>query len=234
MQLTHIAEIRALAEARKGGKTPLNLLLAPHKPLSTKKLAEIPDDRYLSMMTRCVFQAGFNWKVIEHKWADFETAFYGFNPKGLAYLAPEKWDAYLEDKRVVRNWIKLKSVLANAHFVWNVAEQQGSFGKVFADWPVNDQVGLMQWLKKDGSRLGVSTAMYFIRFMGKDSFILSTDVVARLRASGVAIQDNPTSKKALALAQEAFNRWHEQSGLSYTHLSRIAGMSIGQNYVNKV
>jgi hypothetical protein len=88
----------------------------------------------------------------------------------------------------------------------------------------------MHWLKKEGSRLGGSTATYFIRFIGKDGFILSRDVVARLRASGVEINEQPTSKRDLLRAQEAFNKWHEETGLSYTALSRIAGMSIGPNY----
>jgi hypothetical protein len=101
---------------------------------------------------------------------------------------------------------------------------------VFAAWPASDQVGLMAWLKQEGSRLGGSTATYFIRFSGKDGFILSNDVVARLRASGVDIKDSPSSRKQLALAQEAFNQWHAETGLPYTHLSRIAGMSIGSNY----
>jgi hypothetical protein len=88
----------------------------------------------------------------------------------------------------------------------------------------------MLHLKKHGSRLGGSTSTYFLRFMGKDSFILSQDVVARLKASGLEIQDNPTSQKDLKLCQEAFNLWHEQTRLPYTHLSRIASMSIGHNY----
>ena len=92
MKLTPFAKIRKLAEERKGGKAALDKLLE-QRVLSPKQLAKLPDDRYLSMMTRCVFQAGFNWKVVEAKWKGFEEAFHGFNPKGLAHLAPEKWDA---------------------------------------------------------------------------------------------------------------------------------------------
>jgi 3-methyladenine DNA glycosylase Tag len=230
MQLTPFDKIIKLAEERKGGKAALEKMLAAHKPLSAKQLAKISDDRYLSMMTSCIFKAGFNWKVVENKWKGFEEAFHGFNPKGLAHLAPDKWDKYLEDKRVIRNGMKIRSVLDNAHFVWATAEEHGSFAKVFAAWPASDQIGLMAWLKKEGSRLGGSTATYFIRFSGKDGFILSNDVVARLRASGVGIKDSPSSKKELALAQEAFNQWHAETGLPYTYLSRIAGMSIGSNY----
>lgn len=228
MALTRFSVIRKLAESRKG-KAALEKLLAEHTPLSPQKLARLSDDRYLSMMTRCVFQAGFNWKVIEHKWKGFEEAFHGFHPKGLAHLPPEQWDRYSSDARIVRNAIKIGSVLDNAHFVWRTAEEHGSFGKVFAEWDVADQIGLMAWLKREGSRLGGNTAMYFIRFIGKDGFILSRDVVARLQASGVPISSMPTSKRDLRQVQDAFNAWHDETGLCYTHLSRIAGMSIGTN-----
>jgi 3-methyladenine DNA glycosylase Tag len=230
MTLTPFSKIRKLAAKRKGGDEALNTLLAGHKPLTPRKLAAIPDDRYLSMMTRCVFQAGFNWKVIDNKWAGFEEAFHGFNPRGLAHLPPEQWDAYTTDTRIVRNGPKISTVLENAHFLWQTAEEHGSFGKVFAQWPASDQIGLMAWLKKEGARLGGNTGMYFIRFMGKDSFILSADVAARLRASGLAIAEHPMSKRDLQQVQDAFNAWHEETGLCYTHLSRIAAMSIGADY----
>ena len=230
MTLTPFKEIHALAAERKGGKKALDKLLVDHSPKSRRQLSAIKDDRYLSMMTRCVFNAGFNWRVIKNKWDGFEEAFHGFNPRGLAHMPPEKWEAYTEDTRIVRNWIKIRSVLDNAHFVMEIAEEHGSFGKFFSSWPVSDQVGLMSYLKKHASRLGGNTGMSFIRFIGKDGFVLSQDVVGRLKASGLEIKDNPTSKKDLKLCQEAFNTWHEETGLPYTHLSRICGMSIGRNY----
>ena len=82
MPLTSFADIRKLAEERKGGKAALEELLGKKKPLSVKQLAKIADDRYLSMMTRCVFQAGFTWKVVEHKWA------------GLRSFAPDRLPVY--------------------------------------------------------------------------------------------------------------------------------------------
>jgi 3-methyladenine DNA glycosylase Tag len=231
MKLTPFKKIRALAEKRKGGADALDELLAQahYRTLTPKQLAKLSDDRYLSTMTRCVFNSGFNWKVVEHMWKGFEEAFHGFNPKGLAHLSPETWDAYVEDKRIVRHAKKIRSVLDNAHFVWSTSEEHGSFGKHFASWPADDQIGLMSWLKKDGSRLGGSTAMYFIRSVGRDGFILSMDVVARLRASGIEIAENPTSKRDLKAVQEAFNRWRDETGLSYTELSRTLGMSIDAN-----
>ena len=229
MQLSSFNSIRALAEARKGGKAALDKMAA-HRTLTAAQLARIPDHRYLSMMTRCVFQAGFNWKVIEAKWDGFEAAFHGFNPKGLAHLAPDKWDAYLEDSRIVRNGVKIKALRDNARFLWQLQQEDRPFARVFAEWPADDQIGLMAWLKKEGARLGGNTAMYFMRFMGKDSFVLSADVTARLRASGLPVKETVTSMRDLRLVQEAFNQWHAETGLSYTRLSRIAAMSIGNNY----
>lgn len=54
------------ALARKGGEQALKSLLPP--VTEKQRLAEIGDDRYLSEITRCIFKAGFVWRVIENKW----------------------------------------------------------------------------------------------------------------------------------------------------------------------
>lgn len=104
--LTPFHEIRAQAEHRKGGKAGLEKLL--HQPLGPKKLAAVSDDRFLAAMTRGIFQAGFNWRVIHHKWPGFEEAFHGFNPRALAHLPPEAWERYCQDTRTCatasRSW----------------------------------------------------------------------------------------------------------------------------------
>ena len=46
----------------------------------------------------------------------------------------------------------------------------------------------------------------------------------RGRASGV------TSKKDQRKIQDQMNAWAKETGLPYTHLSRICAMSIGENY----
>lgn len=58
-------QIFDIAADRKGGAEALEGMLSVPKP--PKELAAIPDDRWLSMMAKCVFQAGFSWKVIEAK-----------------------------------------------------------------------------------------------------------------------------------------------------------------------
>lgn len=216
------------AQQRKGGEAALQALLP--KVRSSKKIAGISDDRYLSVMTKCINQAGFNWSVIEKKWPQFEAAFFQFDPARLAYLSPEQWEGYMQDVRVVRNWQKISALRDNVAFVQNVSAEHGGFGRFLADWLPTDQIGLMQYLKKHGSRLGGQTCQWFLRRIGKDGFILSADVVLALQQAGVDIKDQPASQTELRRIQDAFNQWHEETGRSFTHLSKIAAYSAGTNY----
>jgi 3-methyladenine DNA glycosylase Tag len=168
--------------------------------------------------------------VIEKKWPGFEAAFLAFDPKRLTFEPDEFWERLLDDKRIVRNPQKITAVRGNARFVVEIAAEHGSFGKFLAGWPADDQVGLLELLGKRGARLGGRTGQYFLRFIGKDGFVTSDDVVACLRDAGVDIAQNPTSKKDLRKIQDAFNAWAKESGLPLTHISRICAMSIGQNY----
>ena len=221
------AQIKSLAEQRKGGAQQLAKLLPP--PLSAAVLAKIPDHRYLAQMTRCVFNAGFHWRVITNKWPGFEKAFHGFEVQRLLNQSPDEWEQYLQDSEIVRNWQKIQTVYQNAEMIAAVAEQHGSFGAFFADWPVADQIGLMTYLKKEGSRLGGQTCQYVIRFVGKDGFVTSGDVITALIANGVDIQEKPNSQRDQKRIQTAFNEWHQQSGLPVAHISRILSFTVGDN-----
>jgi len=222
-------DIRLRAEARKGGARALKAMLPT---VATKKqLIELGDDRYLAMMTKSINQAGFSWKVIENKWPSFEEAFLGFDPRKLSYLSPEQWEAFTSDKRVVRNWQKIKALQDNVFFVQDESRRSGGFGQFIADWPVEDQIGLMAYLKKHGSRLGGQSALWFLRRVGKDCFIPARDVAVLLRSIGLDIAENPTSKRDLSKIQSQFNEWHAETGLPYSHLSRIAACSVGDNYL---
>ena len=220
-------DIRLRAEARKGGARALKAMLPT---VATKKqLIELGDDRYLAMMTKSINQAGFSWKVIENKWPSFEEAFLGFDPRKLSYLSPEQWEAFTSDRRVVRNWQKIKALQENVFFVQDESRRHGGFGTFIAEWPVEDQIGLMAYLKKHGSRLGGQSALWFLRRVGKDCYIPARDVVVLLNSIGLDIADNPTSKRDLSKIQAQFNTWHEETGLPYAHLSRIAACSVGDN-----
>ncbi|MBO9397579.1 DNA-3-methyladenine glycosylase I [Shimia sp. R9_2] len=215
-------EIFAIAADRKGGPAALEAQLT--KPKSAADLAQVPEDRWLAQFTKGVFQAGFNWQVIENKWEGFETAFHGFDVDRCAFLHDEDMDRLMSNTDIVRNGPKIRTVIENAHFLQSLRAEGGA-GKVLGGWAATDYVGLLDFMKKGGSRIGGNTGQYALRFLGKDSFILSRDVVARLIAEGV-VDKQPTSKGAMKKVQEAFNIWMEQSGRSLTEISRVLAMSV--------
>lgn len=221
-------EIFARAAARKGGKDKLMDLLGPAPDQS--QLAKISDDRFLSIMTKCVFQAGFTWRVIENKWPGFEEVFHSFDIDAIIKLTPAEWDESHTDARIVRNGQKIATILPNAELIQEVSAEHGSFGRFLANWPNTDQVGLLDFFAKRGKRLGGTSAQYFLRHVGYDGFVMGNDVKAALRQSGVELSKSGTSKRDLLKTQEAINSWAEQSGLSHAHISRILAFSTGKNY----
>lgn len=213
-----------MAAKRKGGGDALEKELPKIK--SRAALRKIGDDRWLAEMTKRVFQAGFNWRVIENKWDGFETAFEGFEPRRWKMMSDEDIDRLTGDKRIVRNPQKILSVAGNAAFLCDLADEHGSAARFFADWPEDDMVGLFEIMKKRGSRLGGSTAQFTLRFMNRDTFMLSRDVTAALIREGV-VTKAPTSKRDLAAVQDAFNGWRAESGRPLAHISRVLAFSVG-------
>jgi 3-methyladenine DNA glycosylase Tag len=226
--MTSFKTIRARAARRKGGEAALAALLP--KIAGPEALARLGDDRVLAEMTKRVFSAGFVWSVIESKWPGFEAAFLGFAPRRLLGKPDEFWEDLAGDKRIVRNPQKIMAVRTNARFVADIGKEHGSFGRFLVQWPADDQVGLTDLLAKRGSRLGGHTGQYFLRFIGMDCFVVSSDVVACLRDAGLDISEKPSSNKDLRKIQDQFNVWARETDLPYTHLSRICALSIGENH----
>lgn len=218
-----IEEIRSRAAGRHGGEAALEAMLPPAP--DDAAVARLTDDRLLSEMTRKIFQAGFNWKVVDNKWDGFEAAFEGFDLGRASFMSDENFDRLVSDARIIRNGKKIATVRDNAVFLRELASEHGSAAKAIAEWPSDDFIGLLELLKKRGSHLGGAAGQYFLRMIGKDGFVLSRDVVAALIDAGV-IDKAPTSKKALRAVQQAFNDWRAESGLSLTQLSRILALSI--------
>ena len=192
---------------------------------SAATLRTTGDDRMLSMMTMAVFRAGFVWKVVEHKWPGFEAAFDGFDPMRVAGNDDERIDELARDARIIRNRPKIASTVDNARFVFEVADEHGSFGNWLASWPTTDTIGMWRQLQRRGSRLGGFSGPLFLRQAGFDTFMLTADVVKALVGAGV-VGKHPTSQRDLGAVQDAFNGWRDDSGRSLTHISRILACSV--------
>lgn len=220
------AKIRKRAADRKGGDDTLLSMLSE----TTGIAADFTDDRALSQMARGIFRAGFVWKVIEQKWPGFEKAFLGFEPGALLFQPDEFWDDLTRNTDIVRHHAKILAMRENAAFVQEIAREHGSFRDFLVNWPDDDITGLWDLLAKRGKRLGGMTGKYFVRSVGKDCFLPSTDVIAALRDAGLDVAAKPTSKGDMKRIEAQFNIWTAETGLSRVDLSRICAMSVGTNH----
>ena len=222
------APILSQALIRKGGERGLEAWIK--EPPSVHILKQIPNDRVLAIMTKCVFQAGFVWRIIENKWPAFEKIFFNFDPQSLILLSPEQLDRISSDKSIVRNRQKVLSVPQNAGYVIEVSADHKSFANFVAQWPETDLIGLCMHMKKFGCRLGGLSGPRVLRKIGKDSFLLTKDVVTALKAAGLEIANEPSSQSDLIKVQNSFNHWRESTGYSLTRLSKICACSVGKNF----
>ena len=188
--------------------------------LSPEQLRQISDDRYLSEISRRIFRAGLRHAMVDAKWPAFERVFRGFKPLAVALMSDEELEALTRDESIIRHFGKIKAVRANAIWLLDIIREHGSVGDFIADWPSKDIVGLWTLMKKQGTQLGGQSAARLLRMVGKDTFLLTDDVVNVLKAEEI-VHKLPTSQKDLRAVQQAFNFWQEESGRSLAQISRI-------------
>jgi 3-methyladenine DNA glycosylase Tag len=222
--LTSFKALYNLAAANRGGVDELEAYLP--QPTTSEQLSTQSDDRYLSMMARCVFRAGFVWRVIDNKWPGFEEAFVGFNPMAVAYFSDEKLEELAQDRRIVRNFTKIVSVRNNAAYVLDKQRTHGSFGQFIAQWPDDNITALWLELKKQGSRLGGNSGPMMLRSMGKDTFLMTTDVCDALVHHGLMKKFSTNSQRDLKLVEQVFANLREESGRPLCQISRILACTV--------
>lgn len=200
------------------------------KALTPEALKQKGDDRYLSAMSQRIFQAGVQHSMVDAKWPAFEEAFGGFVPETMAMLGPEQIEGYMKNERIIRHRAKLQAIPQNARFILDIRQEQGcSFGEFIANWPSTSIIDLWRLLAKRGARLGGRSATGFLRLAGKDTFLLTSDVVARLMAAGI-IDHEPGSQRDMQIIQNAFNELQQGSGRPLCQLSAMLSLSINPTF----
>ncbi len=195
------------------------------KPKSLKQLQKLSDAECLSLMSLRIFRAGLKHSVVDAKWPAFEEVFSGFNPEKLRLLSDDDIDGFMQDTRIIRHFGKVKSVRSNAQAIIDIQNDYKSMGDYLAQWPINDIVGLWADLKKRFSQLGGMSGPYFLRMVGKDTFIFTNDVVKALNQFEV-IDGEPKTKKVIATVQDAFNQWHDESEYPLCAMSKVLALSV--------
>ncbi len=98
-------------------------------------------------------------------------------------------------------------------------------GAYLADWPGARVVELWDDLARRFSQLGGNSGPYFLRMAGKDTFLLTPDVVRALNRWGV-VQGQPKGKAARRRVQEVLNGWAEATGRPLSQLSMMLALSV--------
>jgi DNA-3-methyladenine glycosylase I len=130
-------------------------------------------------------QAGLSWLTILKRREGYRAAFDHFNPQIIANYDEQKLAQLREDERIIRNRLKIASVVSNAQSFLTIQTQYGSFanyiwsfvdGKpIINDWvsmeevPIKTEVSvrMSKQLKKDGFKFVGSTICYsFMQAVG--------------------------------------------------------------------
>src|SRR5438309_3147084 len=85
------------------------------------------EEEYFERMTRAIFTAGLNWRMIEKKWPNFQKAFSGFTLPKVAKFSERDIRALLKDESIVRNEKKIRATIHNAEQVLALEKEFGSF-----------------------------------------------------------------------------------------------------------
>ena len=145
-----------------------------HTPMPRPK----DGDGYFEQMSRAVFLAGLNWKVIEKKWPDIKRLFANFAIDDVAQFNDEDIDRLLKDEGMIRSAKKITAVVANAQTMQKVEQEFGSFAKYLQAVKAKSEEALLKDLHKRFAFLGESTSVIFLYSVGEEM----PDTIKRFQA----------------------------------------------------
>ena len=127
------------------------------------------DDAYFENMSRIIFQAGLNWKVIDKKWPTTKKAFAEFNIEKVSRFTKADVDRLMKDEGIVRNRGKIAAIIQNAVQFNEIKKQCGSFKKYIDSLDktknysrvIKELTGRFKWL-------GESSAGTFLYTVGEN------------------------------------------------------------------
>ncbi len=131
-------------------------------------------------------QAGLSWLTILKKREHFRAAFDNFDVKKIASYDINKFNALINDAGLIRNKLKIQSVINNAHAFLEVEKELGDFSKYLWNF-VNGKPILNQW--QSASQIPAQSAISDL--MAKDlkkrgfKFVGSKICYALMQATGM-------------------------------------------------
>jgi len=119
----------------------------------------------LEALSRPVFQAGMNWRVIDVKWEGIREAFAGFDPVTVAAYGQADVARLLADPRVVRSKAKIEATVDNAQALIELDAEHGGFGRYLRSFGGFGET--VADLKRQFRFIGDSGAYHFLWQVGE-------------------------------------------------------------------
>ncbi len=86
------------------------------------------DNKYLyEMLILESFQAGLSWECVLNKREDFRVAYDGFDIDAVCAYGEEKITELLENKKIIRNRLKIRASVNNSKIFKSITDEFGSF-----------------------------------------------------------------------------------------------------------
>lgn len=136
------------------------------------------DNKLFEMLILETMQAGLSWITILKKRESYREALDGFDPRKIVCYDEKKVEELMANEKIIRNRLKINSIINNAGLFLKVQDQYGSFDKMIwsyvdhtpitGNWaamedvpvttPLSDQIS--RDLKKMGFKFVGSTILY--------------------------------------------------------------------------
>jgi len=152
------------------------------------------DDRQLfEFLTLEGAQAGLSWETVLKKRESYREAFDDFNPEKIILYDDAKIEELMLDSGIIRNRLKINSVIINARLFLDIQKQHGSFDKFIWSYvdhkPINNRVEKPEdWVATNPISDKISKDLKKLGF----KFVGSTIIYAFMQATGM-VNDHLTS-----------------------------------------
>lgn len=124
------------------------------------------DDKFVSVMARTVFTAGFRDKTVENRWPAITKAFSNFNIHKVARYTEKDVQKLLSNPKIIKNKSKIRAVIANAKKMEEIIKKHGSFANYISSFSSSPD-NLIEELRKIKFKWICEVGIYeFVKEMG--------------------------------------------------------------------
>jgi 3-methyladenine DNA glycosylase Tag len=136
-------------------------------PEENTRTGRLSDAWYLEHLTRKIFVSGFAWEPVNKKWPHFREVFYGFDPEMVADMPEPLVEHISNDKRIIRNRVKIRATVRNAQEFLRIEQEYGSFAGFLRSLDALTYGERAGRIARRFASVGPNTVYYFLRDCGE-------------------------------------------------------------------